>query len=74
MASLQIDYSHDLPDGWIPVDVVSVVKCLDSEGNVQIAMRQSGGLNTWEAIGMLTAACDAARGSLQADLHEGGGD
>lgn len=68
--NLKIDYSHDLPEGWIPVDVVSVVKCLDEEGNSQLCVRQSGGLSTWESIGMFTAALDAARGALQADFRD----
>lgn len=58
----------DLPDKFLPLEIVAVVKCLDDQGNPTIAVRTSEGLMAWEVIGMLTAASDMARADLVSDL------
>lgn len=72
MSVLNLELAGGLPEGWVPVDVVSVVKCLDEDGDTALCVRTSGTLSTWEIIGMLTAANDASREALQADFKAGG--
>lgn len=70
----------DLPEGYVPVEAVAVIKCLDDQGNLTIAVRTSSGVMAWEAVGMLISASDMARADLQTDLilgeerDEGDGD
>lgn len=45
-----------LPDQWTPLEALALVKCLDENGVVQLYLATTGGLTTWEALGMLTAA------------------
>lgn len=44
-----------LPDGWMPTDAVTIIKCLAPNGNLayQYAMRSTSALHLVEAIGML---------------------
>ena len=70
MAILRVDLEHDIPEGWVPLEVVSVVKCLDDDGEPALCIRQSGGLSLWEAVGMLTTANDMARESMKGDFRE----
>lgn len=58
----------ELPEGSIPVDMVSVVKFLDEEGHESLAIRTSKGLSHWDIIGMLVAGSDAARAALTAEM------
>jgi hypothetical protein len=58
----------DLPAGYVPLEVVSVIKCLDEAGNPTIVVRTSDGVMAWEVIGMLTAANDMARADLVSDM------
>lgn len=70
MTVINLEVTDDTPEGSTPIEIISVVKCLDPEGELALSIRQSGGLTEWEIIGMLTAACDAVRGSLQRDFIE----
>lgn len=56
--------SDPLPDGWTPLSAVAIVKCLDRDGTVRLCSRYTDSLNTWEALGMLTAE----QGSLNHQL------
>lgn len=67
MDVLKVDVP-DLPEGSTPLEAVVVVKCLDNHGSPTIAVRVSEGLMAWEAVGMLIAASDMARGDLQSDF------
>lgn len=73
MAILQVELVQDLPEGWVPLEVISVVKCLDEKGDPGIAVRQSGNITAWEAVGMMTAAMDIARDALKSDFTPGTG-
>lgn len=72
MSVLKLELVGDIPEGWVPVDVVSVIKCLDDDGDTALCVRTSGTLSTWESVGMLTAANDSAREALQADFQASG--
>jgi len=64
-----------LPEGWQPVEVLVIVKCLLPEGegmgSYALAQRYSDGLQPWDVAGLLRAAtlttdmdltCGAERG------------
>lgn len=57
-----------LPDGYEPVEVVAVVKCLDGEGHPKVVVRTSDGVSVWEAACLLIAMSDRARANLQGEL------
>lgn len=48
-----------LPDGWTPLEAALVVKALDDHGIERLCSRYSTGLNSWEALGMLTCERDS---------------
>lgn len=54
-----------LPDGWTPLAMYGVVKCLNEDGEVALVTRGSAELTPWECVGMLTAALDSQRQFLQ---------
>lgn len=53
-----------LPDGWMPVEAVAVIKCLDTQGEPRLLVVATATLNQWEAVGMLTGALDNVRDDL----------
>lgn len=58
---LNLDFAMDLPDHSTPLEAVAVIKVLDKDGDLALAVRTTAGLTEWECVGMLTAALDAAR-------------
>lgn len=54
----------DIPAGCTPLELVVVVKALDSNGSVVLCERISDGLSRWEALGMLTTMADTVRTAL----------
>ena len=46
----------DLPDDWTPLELVTVIRCLDQDGNETAAMRTTDGLQDWEIVGLLRTA------------------
>lgn len=62
-----------LPEGWQPLEVVCVVKCLDAEGVVRLCSRYSSGLSGWEALGMMDLEHGAQR-KLLIDCFDTGAD
>lgn len=46
----------ELPDGYTPLEAVTIVKALDEEGQVSLLIRHTDGLSGWEALGMLASA------------------
>jgi hypothetical protein len=61
----------DLPDGYTPLEIAAVLKCLDEHGEVTLCVRTSNGIMAWEVVGMLIAASDMARADLQTDFSGG---
>jgi hypothetical protein len=57
-----------LPRGYTPLECVSIVKCLDREGEPTILIRSTEGIMAWEAVGMLITGSDSGRLDLQRDL------
>jgi len=48
----------EMPEGWIPVDAVAVIKALDEEGQQMYLIRSTSTLSDMEMVGMLTTAKD----------------
>lgn len=59
-----------VPDGWTALEGVAVVKCLDENGVLRLAVQASDGLTTWEAAGMLLTALDGQREELRRSLED----
>jgi hypothetical protein len=53
-----------LPDGVTALECVVTIKALDEEGDVSLYERKSRGLNSWEALGMVTTLADTLRNRL----------
>ena len=68
---LPLELEGGLPEGFIPLEVISVVKCLDQDGDPATCIRQSGGLSREEMVGMLIFASDAIRADVQRSFQEG---
>ena len=60
---LGVPCGQDLPEGWVPTEVIAIVKCLRPEDSIPegqspygLVPLVSGGLTTWEAEGILNWA------------------
>jgi hypothetical protein len=58
-----------LGDGWIPLEYLVMVKCLDPKGNVRYRELSSKTLHPVEALGMLTTMGDTMRGRLMREAR-----
>jgi hypothetical protein len=58
-----------LGSGWVPIDWLVMVKCLDPKGNVRYREMSSTTLHPVEALGMLTTMGDTMRGRLMRDAR-----
>jgi len=45
-----------LPEGWLPLEAVVLVKCIDADGDSCWINRKTENLNSMEQLGMLNAA------------------
>lgn len=68
---LDLELQGELPEGWMPLETVSVIKCLDEEGNPAITVRTTPGWTEWEMLGALMATCDQLRSSMKSDFTDG---
>lgn len=59
----------DVPDNWVLLETVTIVKALDEDGVPRVYHECTGGLNSWEAIGMCIWASDVMRSSMVANLE-----
>jgi hypothetical protein len=50
-----------LPSGWVPLEGVVLVKCLDDEGDLSWAFRTTAGLTDEELLGALMTRTDLCR-------------
>lgn len=50
-----------LPSGWMPLEGVVLVKCLDDEGDLSWAFRTTAGLTDEELLGALMARTELCR-------------
>jgi hypothetical protein len=56
--------SFELGKGWIALETVILVKCLDPEGNIRYREMTSTTLHPVEALGMCETFCDTLRARL----------
>ena len=56
--------------GWMPLEYLIMVKCLDPKGNVRYREMSSTTLHPVEALGMLTTMGDTMRGRLMNDARQ----
>jgi hypothetical protein len=64
---------EDLPEGWQPVEVVAIVKCLRPDGTTfpyGLCSRVTDGLSPWEAAGMAEWAHRSAIQQLDEPKNE----
>ena len=47
---------QDLPDDWTPLELITVIRCLDEQGCERAVMRSTDGLQDWEIVGLLRTA------------------
>ena len=64
--------SITFPDRWVPMEAVTVWKCLDENGVERLYLTVSPGLSQWEAAGMGTYGADSLRMELLVDEEEAG--
>jgi hypothetical protein len=50
-----------LPSGWLPLEGIVLVKCLDDEGDLSWAFRTTSGLTDEELLGALMARTELCR-------------
>lgn len=50
-----------LPDGYIPLEAVVIIKTLNDAGESSLVIRHAGEITDWERMGMLTAALDVVK-------------
>lgn len=53
-----------IPEGWTVLEWAATIKCLDDEGQMRLVNTITPGLNTWEAVGMMTSLLDDTRNIL----------
>lgn len=51
-----VTFGAHLPEGYIPLSYVAVIKCLDPDGHPVLIHAESDDLSIWEAVGMVRAA------------------
>lgn len=55
----------ELQEGYVPLEAVAIIKCLDQNGQPTLVMETTDSLSSWEALGMLTAAARTMSDHLQ---------
>ncbi len=56
--------TNHLPEGFVPLDVVVVVKGFSAEGEPEVYECSTDTLSTWEALGMIISCGDSLRKAL----------
>jgi hypothetical protein len=59
-----------LGEGWMPLEYLIMVKCLDPKGNVRYRELSSKTLHPVEALGMLTTMGDTMRSRLMREARQ----
>jgi hypothetical protein len=59
-----------LPSGWIPMEVVCLLSCLDADGNGEWTVRHSPGLSSMELLGGLTIQLELLKHDVVASWIE----
>lgn len=61
----------ELPEGYVALEAVVLLECLDDDGTMRLVVRYSEGLSVWRAIGMLDVALATERASVVAGFESG---
>lgn len=69
-----IEMDGGIPEGWTPMEVIVIMKCMDNEGKVRIGYRTSKGWTTWESLGALRAFERSMNDDLQSCMIDGSED
>lgn len=56
-----------IPEGWVRVGAVTLIKCVDEDGDVQLVTHADDGISTYEAIGITVHTTDLLRKALTDD-------
>lgn len=59
----------DLGKGWVPLEALTIIKCLDPTGVVRYREMTSASLHPVEALGMLTTMADTMRARLMSSAR-----
>jgi hypothetical protein len=59
-----------LPSGWIPMEVVCLLSCLNADGNGEWTVRHSPGLSSMELLGGLTIQLELLKHDVVASWIE----
>jgi hypothetical protein len=59
----------DLGEGWVPLEFLLMVKCLDPKGRVRYREMSSTTLHPVEALGMISTMEDTIRKKLMSDAR-----
>lgn len=59
-------------DGLTPIQGVSVMQCMDEEGELRVQIRYYGDVPSYQAVGLLTGALDLTREQLKHSFGEVG--
>lgn len=65
LQAIGIELDGELPEGWVPLEVVVTVKCLDQDGDVAMDHFASHGVNSFEAWAMTQWTADTLRDGLR---------
>lgn len=60
----------NLGSGWVPLDWIVLVKCLDPEGNIKYREMTSKSLQPVEALGMVSTFEDTLRTRIMMSVRE----
>lgn len=61
---LDLDFQHEVPDGWTLLEATVVYKAIDEVGVVRLGHTSTQAVSGWEVAGMLLWALDGTRDSL----------
>jgi len=64
-----LEPKYPLPEGWVPLEAATVVKCLDSEGNPALVLSHTQSLSSWESYGMLISGAKTVMDDIQASFE-----
>jgi hypothetical protein len=56
-----------LPEGWMPVDAICIVKCLNAEGEPLWALRLTDGINQAEMLGTMVIQTELWKATMLSD-------
>lgn len=66
--------TNNLPENWTPLDAVAIVKCLDEDGELGFAIRNTKTLSTWESFGLLEIAAKRQANDILINIDDEDGE